>query len=237
MSHPIPEESPGSLPLQAWLARAHEVLAPLGARLAHEARTAWERWSGGSALLRQGRSALERGNVEAAFWLLREEVAARPDAPLAVQAFWDAAVSCGRAEAAAAAMSRQVQRQAKDHPEVAAESWIVLEAASPDAPMDAITLARMLPALKARVAASASDEARRGEAEGWVLRALRRCVEPGSGLAGGVALRVFQEARPLDPAVARSAAAIALTSPHLHEAKRALLERYVGEGAAAAPPG
>jgi hypothetical protein len=47
-------------------------------------------------LLRQALAARERGNLEAAFWLLREELALRPHDERAVRTFWDVAAACGR---------------------------------------------------------------------------------------------------------------------------------------------
>jgi hypothetical protein len=214
------------------LAHVGPKLAVLGGELAHRLHEVGKRALGGSPILRQGLAALERGNLEAAFWLLREEVGLRPDGTAAVQAFWEVAVACGRPEAAAGAMSRRVRAMAVEDPDRAAQAWIGLDAEAPDAPVDALTLARILPVLKERAAAARSDEARE-EARRPVLRALRRCVEPGSGLEGGVAYRIVEEARELDPEVARRAAEIALESPHLHEAKRARLEAVLGREPAA----
>jgi hypothetical protein len=228
---PTPTPDASSPGLEHWLERGQAALGLFGSKLAGELGEVRKRVTGGSPILRQGLAALERGNLEAAFWLLREEVAERPDQPAAIQAFWNVSLSCGRAEAAAGAMSRLVRRQASDDPERAAESWMSLDAEAPEAPVDALTLARLLPVLKARVAAAPGEEGRR-EAQRWLVRALQRCVEPGSGLEGGVALRVFEEARELDPEAARRAAEIALDSPNLHEAKRTRLEEFVGSRSA-----
>jgi hypothetical protein len=234
MSHPAPARpAMASARLESGLVRGRDTLALVGAQLAAlrgelalRLREAWKRVLGGSPILRQGLAALERGNLEAAFWLLREEVGLRPDGS-AIQPFWEVAVACGRPEAAAAGMSRRIRAMAVADPDRAAQAWLGLDAAAPDAPIDALTLARILPVLKERAAAARSDEARE-ESRGWVLRALQRCVEPGSGLEGGVAYRIFEEARALDPDVARRAAEIALASAHLHEAKRARLEAALG---------
>ena len=234
MSHP----AQGSLRVQAraldaWLERGRVALGALSERFATVARRA-----GGSSLLRQGLAAVERGNLEAGFWLLREDVARRPDDALSAWAFWDAAVACGRAESAAATLARLVRRQAgAGQPELAAASWVALEEASPDAPVEAQTLVRMLPALKARVE-QARDGQARAAAHGWLVRALRRSVEAGSGLSPGLALRVFEEARRIDADTARRAAEVALASPDLHEAKRARLEAQLhGLPPAAREPG
>jgi hypothetical protein len=202
---PAGETSPN---LERWIERGQAALGLFGSKLAGEIGEVRKRVAGGSPVLRQGLAALERGNLEAAFWLLREEVAERPDESAAVQAFWNVSLTCGRAEAAAAPMSRLVQRQATEDPERATESWISLDAEAPEAPVDALTLARLLPVLKARVAAAPGEEGRQ-EARRWLVRALERCVEPGSGLEG-------------------RAAEIALESPNLHEAKRERLEEFVG---------
>jgi hypothetical protein len=176
-------------------------------------------------LLRQALAARERGNLEAAFWLLREELALRPHDEHAVRTFWDVAAACGRAQAAVESMTRLVHQQASaGRRDVATDCWLALVREVPDAVVDAASLARIVPELKARVE-QAEDEMAREEARACLLRALRHSVDPrGGGLRPGLALRLFEEARTVDSETARRAAQVALGSSELHEAKRARVE-------------
>ncbi len=179
-------------------------------------------------LLRQALAARGRGNLEAAFWLLREELALRPHDERSVLAFWDVAAACGHAGEAAEPMARFVQRHAAaGEKDVAADCWIALVREVPEAVVDAASLARILPELKARME-RAGDEKAREEASVWLLRALRQSVDPRGGvLTPGLALRLFEEARSIDPETAQRAAQVALGSPDLHEAKRARIEELL----------
>ena len=59
-------------------------------------------------------------------------------------------------------------------------------------------------------------------------RAVRDAVDPrNEDLAPGVALRLFEEGRDVNPQSARRAAEVALASPHLHEAKRERLQAWL----------
>jgi hypothetical protein len=215
--------------LDVELRRGREVLRERGpavaARLARSASDLWR-----PRLLRQAVGALGRGNHEAAFWLLREELERRPDDAHTVLLFWNVAATCGRAAAAAEAMARLVQRQAASGERAsAADSWIALVRDVPDAVVDPASLARILPELRARTE-RARDGASREESSAWLMRALRQSVDPRGGtLSPGLALRLFEEARGLDPTSARQAARVALESPDLHEAKRARLETWLRE--------
>jgi hypothetical protein len=176
-------------------------------------------------LLRSGLAAAERGNLDAAFALLREAAELRPWHQRTALAFWDVALCCERADAAAESLARVVQREAMAGQKAAAVGhWISLMSAAPAARVDAGSLARMLPELKARMVASGAPEERE-EARSWLLTALRQCLDPrGGGLTPGLALRVFEESRALEPEVARRAARVVLDSPDLHETKRARVE-------------
>jgi hypothetical protein len=176
-------------------------------------------------LLRSGLAAAERGNLDAAFALLREASDLRPQHKRTALAFWDVALCCERADAAAESLARVVQREALAGDRGAAvEHWISLMSAAPAAVLDAASLARMLPELKARMVGSSAPEARE-EARSWLLTALRQCLDPrGGGLTPGLALRIFEESRALEPEVARRAARVVLDSPDLHETKRARVE-------------
>jgi len=197
----------------------------LAARFSQSAADLWR-----PRLLRQAVGALGRGNHEAAFWLLREELGQRPDDAHTVLLFWNVAATCGRAAAAAEPMSRLMQRQAASGDRAAAtDSWIALVREVPDAVVDSASLVRILPELKARTE-RARDGTSREESSAWLVRALRQSVDARSGaLSPGLALRIFEEARILDPESARQAARVALESPDLHEAKRARLETWLRE--------
>lgn len=176
-------------------------------------------------LLRSGLAAAERGNLDAAFALLREASELRPGHVRTALAFWDVAHCSERAAAAADSLARVVAKEALAGEKAAAVGhWIALMSAAPAAVVDAGSLARMLPELKARmVGSNAPDE--REEARSWLVSALRQCLDPrGGGLTPGIALRVFEESRALEPEVARRAARVVLDSPDLHETKRARVE-------------
>jgi hypothetical protein len=85
------------------------------------------------------------------------------------------------------------------------------------------------------VAARDADERERARA--WLVSALRQCLDPrAGGLTPGLALRVFEESRALEPEVARRAARIVLDSPDLHETKRSRVEALLAALDDPAPP-
>ncbi len=210
--------------LQAALERGRGVVAKRGSpwkqRLAGLAAEVQRR-----PLLRQGLAAAERGNADAAFALLREATALRPEHTPTALAYWEVAVECERAEAAAEPMARLVQREASTGEKRAAiDHWMALMTQAPASVVDAGSLARMLPELKARLVA-ARDADERERARAWLVSALRQCLDPrAGGLTPGLALRVFEESRALEPEVARRAARVVLDSPDLHETKRSRVE-------------
>jgi len=192
-------------------------------RVASSARTL-----AGPRILRQGEAAAKRGNLEAAFALLREEVGARPELPRSTLLFWELALACGRAREAAEPMARLVRSEATaGRCESAADRWLALVSEVPEAVLEVPVLMRILPVLRRRIAESRGAEAQ-GRARESLIDALRRCVEPSSGaLTPALALRLVEEARGLDPEVARRAAQAALASSDLHEAKRVRLEQLL----------
>jgi len=180
-------------------------------------------------ILRHAIAALRRGNLEAAFALLGEEVKVRPGQAESALLFWNAAVSCERPADAAEAMGRLVRTLAStdDGLEQAANHWTALVNAVPDAVVEIASLAKLVPLLRAR-SDSARGDAAKVEALALLVDTLRRCVDPAHGpLNPALALRLVEEARGIDPQVARAAAEIALTSSGLHQAKRAKLEELV----------
>jgi hypothetical protein len=209
-----------------------------------ESALEWLRGLARPAVLRHGMAALRRGNLEAAFALLKEEVLARPDRPESTRLFWEAALSCRRPQEASGPMSRLIQREvASGDLDTATDHWIALCAEVPEARIEVSALVRLLPALRARIAAARGDVAQR-QARERLGDALRRCVDPAAGdLPPALALRVVDEARGIDLEVARLAAQAALSAPNLHEAKRGkleellrALERGAWPGGAAAEP-
>lgn len=180
------------------------------------------------ALLQQALAAQERGNLEAAFWLLDEEYRAHPEHPAVAVAFWNVAVSLERAVAAAAAAVWLVQHHsAAGETELAAQFFAELSKSVPDALVTPPSVVRMLPALRQRLV-QAGDE-KRAAAEALLRCALRQAVDPrNTAPSPGLAFRIFKEARETETDAARAAAELALASPDLHEAKRELLRRWLG---------
>jgi hypothetical protein len=170
--------------------------------------------------VKKAADAQRRGNHPMAYRLLEPEVRANPDDGRLVVAFWSAALACERTEQAVPALLRIIRRLASTgEPKRAAELWLELRDAAPSARVDPGTLVRIAPALQAS-----------GRSE-QVVRALRETVDPrnDSGLSPGLAVRVAEMARGLDPPTALTAARRALNSPDLHEAKRARLEDLVAQ--------
>ena len=178
-------------------------------------------------ILRQGVAAARRGNLEAAFALLREEVTARPGLPRSTLLFWELALACERARDAALAMARLVRSEASaGRCEAAADHWIALVSEVPEAVVGVPVLMRLLPVLRGRMAESRGEEQQRARER--LIDALRRSVDPSSGaLTPALALRLVEEARGLDADVARRAAQAALASSDLHEAKRVRLQQLL----------
>ena len=186
-------------------------------------------------------AARERGNLEAAFWLLAEEYDARPDDPEVSFHYWHVALDLQRIDLAAPAGVRLVQRHAAaGEIDLAAQYWMELASAAPDSLVTPTAIASILPALRRHLAEVEEDE--RGEVLALVRRAVRDAVDPrNEDLAPGVALRLFEEGRDVNPQSARRAAEVALASPHLHETKRVRLQawlegREIDDGAARSAP-
>jgi hypothetical protein len=187
-----------------------------------------------SPALQHALAARERGNLEAAFWLLNEAFMRTPDPQTALH-YWDVALLLGRVDIASAAGVQLIESHvAAGEPELAAQIWLELVREAPDVLVSPTAIATMLPALKARLREadeSGAEDAR--VVRGWVRRAVRHAVDPrNAGLHPGVALRIFGEGRDVNPEAACRAAEAALESPHLHEAKRERLTAWLREQAA-----
>ncbi len=180
-----------------------------------------------SPALQHALAARERGNLEAAFWLLAEEFNQRPNDAEVNRVYWDAAVELQRVDLAAPAGVELIQRHAAaGQVELAAQYWLELVSAAPDAFITPIAIASILPELR-RLLDSAPDD-QRMELQGFLRRAMRHAVDPrNKGLRPGVALRLFEDGRDLNPEAARRAAEVALDSPDLHETKRDRLRTWL----------
>jgi tetratricopeptide (TPR) repeat protein len=169
-------------------------------------------------IVKKAADAQQRGNHAMAYRLLEPEVRDNPDDPRVVAAFWSAALACDRAEDAVPAMVRVIRKLAGgDESKRAAELWIDLRSVSDTTLLDPTSLVRIAQALEAD---GASDQA---------IAALREAVDlrNASGLSPGLAVRIAEMSRDLDPRSALRAARSALASPDLHESKRARLEAMV----------
>jgi membrane associated rhomboid family serine protease len=163
-------------------------------------------------------AARERGDAADALAMLRAEWKRDPSDEIGL-ALWDAALACGESASAAPVLLAAVRSAAQrgEH-ELALRHWCELAGHAPDLLADPGTLLRFVPVLLA--------ENQREHA----ATALRQAVDPrNAGLTPGQALRAFELARDLDPAVAALAAQRALLSPDLHEAKRAKLQGWLDE--------
>jgi membrane associated rhomboid family serine protease len=163
------------------------------------------------------------GDHEAAFAALHEAWRESPTDRDVALALWDAAQAVGRPEeGAAAAAGLMKQCVADGDKELAIQHWLDLHRLVPTFLADAPTLMRLLPELQA------------GEDPALTVRALRHCVDPSNAtLTVGLAMRVAEMAKALDPPSALRAAKRAIESPDLHEAKRARLEAAIDEFVAA----
>jgi hypothetical protein len=183
-----------------------------------------------SPVLQHAIAARERGNLEAAFWLLNEEFTHAPDDPDVALHYWDVALSLGRVEIASAAGVKLIEsRAAAGEPELAAQHWLELIKEAPDVLVSPGAIATMLPTLKQRLADAGEDGPDDPHTlAGYVRRAVRHAVDPkNSDMHPGIALRIFEQGRDINPEAARRAAEVALASPHLHEQKRQRLADWL----------
>ena len=177
-------------------------------------------------LLHQALAAQERGNLEAAFWLLEEEFRDHPENRDVADAFWNAATALDRAAAAASAGSWLVEHHAAaTETQLAAQYFAELKRAVPDTVVTAPAVVRMLPALRERV--DGADDEGRPEAEALLRAAFHQALDERAAPSPGMAFRLFKEAQEIEPEAARRAAEIALASPDLHETKREQLRRWL----------
>jgi hypothetical protein len=191
-----------------------------------------------SVVLQHAVAARERSNLEAAFWLFREEFSQHPDDIGVALPYWDVALSFERGDIASPAGVMLVEtRAAAGETELAAQHWIELIQQAPEELVSPIAIATILPALKARLANANEDGPEdRNTLAGYLRRAVRHAVDPrNTELHPGVALRIFEEGREINPEASRRIAEAILESPHLHEAKRERLTEWLAGNHAEAP--
>ena len=178
-------------------------------------------------LLQQALAAQERGNSEAAFWLLEEEYAEHSAHPEVAVAFWNVAGELDRAAAASSAAVWLIEHHAAaGEIELAAQYFAELTRSVPTALVTPPAVVRMLPALRERV--NRADEETQPDARALLCSALQQALdERNETPSPGLAFRLFKEAREIEPAAARKAAQLALASPDLHETKQELLQRWL----------
>lgn len=242
------EEAPAASELVRRVRGRLGFLAARGGRAAERIAASARDQLAGSALVRQGLAAQERGNLEAAFALLREAHEGAPADARVAAAFWDVAAAAGRTAEATHAATLLVRHHARAGAyELAAQYWRELVTADRAARLPPALLLRLAPVLRRWLEAAAhapdggvdaAEEGRSGadasapdpaeEARALLLRALRDAAHPEAGpLSPALALRLFEEAHTLDEASARIGARAALASPDLHEARRARIEAWL----------
>jgi hypothetical protein len=169
-------------------------------------------------VLKRASEAEARDDAPAAYALLAAEVPRHPTEPRLSRALLRAATACGRpADAAGPVLGATRVLASRGDLEGAAALWQDLISRVPESRADAGTLLRIAPLLLG------SDPQQAGTA-------LRHAIEPDTpGLTPGLAVRVAELARELDPETALQAAEIALREPDLHEKRRAQLHRLVME--------
>ncbi len=183
---------------------------------------------GRSTLLKQGLEARERGNLPAAYWLLDEEFRSRPDDLEVCVAFWDAAVDYDQPENAVKAVACLIEKHASGaEVELACQYWYELVGFDLSAVVSPSALARLLPTLQQNEE-ECEEEKDKALKSAALISALRAIVNRSNeGLTVGVALRVAELARELDPDSALEAARFCLDSEGLHDVKRRRLVSLV----------
>jgi len=176
-------------------------------------------------LLKKAEDAQRRGNASMAYRLLEPEARARPDDVRVVTGFWRAALACERAEDAVPALGHVIRRlAATGGVAAAAELWVELHETVPSARVDPGALVRITPAIRSGPRADLAGAA------------LRDAVDPSNvGATPGIAVRVAELAREIEPEIAVRAARLALASPELHPSKCEHLLNLVAELEPAAP--
>jgi hypothetical protein len=170
-------------------------------------------------VIEQAMKAQEEDDLERAHAMLEKEAKRCPEDHDLAQAFWDNAVLLQRAESAAPAMLNSIRRAAaRENLQLAADQWGELSQALPGSLADPGSLIRIVPVLLERK-----------QPEKAVL-ALRQAVDPNNrGMTAGLALRIVEQAREVDPPSALQAARRALEFEDVHETRRAQLQELIQE--------
>lgn len=182
-------------------------------------------------VIKKAADAQRRGNHGLAYRLLEPKVRANPSDVRLVVAFWGAALACDRAEDVGSFMTGIIRRLASSgKPNRAAELWMELRSAVPSARVDPSALVRIAETLES------------GGRRELLVQALREAADSDSkGLSPGLAVRIAEMARELDPPTALRAVHRALEASGLHQAKRTRLEQLEVElvrlGSEAPAPG
>jgi tetratricopeptide (TPR) repeat protein len=165
------------------------------------------------------------GDVEGAFAKLAGELASQPADADAAIAYWDAAVSLGRAESALPTFLRAIKALLPAQPDEAARCWLELSEHAPDTRLEPMALLAIHKSLAA--------QGRDAEAK----RALRHAADPKNrALTPALALRVLDAARDQDPQAAAWAARFVVDSPQVDDEKKAKLRAQLAELEAKVPP-
>jgi hypothetical protein len=168
--------------------------------------------------IKRAEAAHARGNPAMAYRLLEEELRARPGDEKLTLSFWHTCVALERGAEAAEGILRVIRRRASQGELAGAASlWSELMDVVPGARADAGTLVRIVPVL---------HEIDRERA----VRALRAALDPATpGLTPGLAMRLVEVARAVDPPSCLRAARLALESKDLADAKRSRLLELIAE--------
>jgi len=170
-------------------------------------------------VIKKAADAQRRGNHAMAYRLLEPKVQANPSDTRLVVAFWSTALACDRTGDAAPFMTGIIRHLASSGKlDRAAELWTELRSAVPSARVDPSALVRIAETLEL------------GGGRDPLVQALRDAADSDArGLSPGLAVRIAEMARELDPPTALRAVRRALEARGLHEAKRMRLEQLEGE--------
>jgi membrane associated rhomboid family serine protease len=159
------------------------------------------------------------GDTEAAYQLLFEAASERSDDPDLVSSFWELACVLRSSDDAIPLMLGLVKQSlARGEGDAAVAHWEEIAERAPSAQVDRQLLVRLIPVLLEK------------EKHKRAVQALRRTVDPRLGtLSSGMAFRVLELAKDVDPPSALVAARRALDTGNLHVAKRDRIEALVAD--------
>jgi membrane associated rhomboid family serine protease len=160
-----------------------------------------------------------QGEPQTAYRLLSEAAGERPDDPDVVNALFELAGELRRTDEAIPLMLGLVKQSlARGEGDLAVGHWEEIAVRAPAAKADRQLLVRLIPVLLEK------------EKRQRAVQALRRVVDPRLGaLSSGMAFRVLELAKDVDPPSALVAARRVLEAESLHEAKRERVEALASE--------